>query len=484
MKAQSTLGIFAQSSDIGNVKFKGSGIYDPVSARYILKGSGLNMWFGNDEFHFLWKKINGDFILYSWLEWIGKGVALHRKAGLIIRESLDAGSPYISAAFHGDGLMSMQFRLEKDSETKEIQASSKFLPVLQLERKGDSIIMYASEKNSPLKKIGEISMKFKQDEVYTGLFICSHDTNVTEEVIFMNTRLTFPAKADFVPYQDYIGSRLEILDVETGQRKIIYESDMPFEAPNWSLDGKYIVVNRQGLLYRISVEGGKPELINTGFADNNNNDHGFSPDGKQIAISHSPNDRAEGNSVIYTIPASGGKPKRITDKSPSYWHGWSPDGIYLIYTANRNNQWGIYRIPAKGGDEVQLTNSPFLDDGSEYSTDGKSIWFNSNRSGIMEIWQMRNDGSELKQITSDEYQNWFAHQSPDGKNIVFISYPPEVNLWDHPYYKHVMLRMMKADGGEPWVVAHLYGGQGTINVPSWSPDSKKLAFVSNSDKIK
>jgi len=290
------------------------------------------------------------------------------------------------------------------------------------------------------------------------------------------------AKKDFVPYKDYIGSRLEILDVETGLRKIIYRSEIPFEAPNWTKDGNYLIFNSKGLIYRIPVEGGNPELINTDFANANNNDHGISPDGKNIAISHHAKDRTVGeNSVIYTLPINGGIPKLLTDKSPSYWHGWSPDGKNLIYTAKRNNQWDIYRIPVTGGEETQLTNNPFLDDGSEYSTDGNLIWFNSNRSGTMQIWRMKADGSDQAQITFDEYQNWFAHQSPDGKNIIYLSYPPEVNSWDHPYYKHIMLRIMNSTDFKPKVIAHLYGGQGTINVPSWSPDSKKVAFVSNSE---
>lgn len=485
MKAQKSCGTFDNASDIGNVKMNGSFLYDTITDKYTIRGSGKNMWYNSDEFFFVWKKMKGDVILTTWLNWLGKGVEPHRKAGLIIRESLDPSAPYIDIANHGEGLISTQYRLEKDSVTKEIQFSGKSTPMLQIEKSGDTIYTRVANLGEPLQKAGEIKMHFKSDEYFVGLFICAHNSDVVEEASFANTRLEIPAKKNFVPYTDYIGSRLEIIDLVTGLRKTIYESSTPFEAPNWSKDGKFLIFNSKGLIYKIPVEGGKPELINTDFANSNNNDHGISPDGKQLVISHHAKDRPAGeNSVIYTLPITGGIPKQITMNSPSYWHGWSPDGKYLIYTAKRNNQWNIYRIPVTGGEEKQLTDNKFLNDGSEYSTDGNYIWFNSNRAGTMQIWRMKADGSEQTQITTDSYQNWFAHQSPDGKKVIILSYPPEVNSGDHPYYKHVMLRIMDINELKPKVISYLYGGQGTINVPSWSPDSKKVAFVSNTDILK
>lgn len=273
-----------------------------------------------------------------------------------------------------------------------------------------------------------------------------------------------------------IRSNLEILDISTGERTVVYSNEAHFEAPNWSRDGKYFLFNQDGKIYTIPVTGGMPSQLNTGVAENCNNDHGISPDGSQLVISHQ--DTASGHSLIYVLPVDGGEPKLVTPKGPSYWHGWSPDGSTITYCAERNGEYDIYTKPLDGGEEVQLTNAQGLDDGPDYSPDGNYIYFNSMRTGTMQIWRMKTDGSEQEQMTFDDYNDWFPHPSPDGKRLIFMSYSPEVEASSHPANKEVMLRIMPLEGGAPKVVAELFGGQGTINVPSWSPDSKKVAFVS------
>jgi TolB protein len=470
--------LFPGFTHIGNTGKKGVFKYDSLKQEYILEGASGNMWADRDDFHFLWRKMSGNFILHARVEFIGKGVDPHRKVGLMVRHSLETNSPHINAVVHGDGLTSLQFRKTPGGITEEEKAAISAADVIQLERRDSLYIMSVAKTGQPFVTIHKADIALG-DDVYVGVFLCSHNEEATEKAILRNVQLVVPARKGLVPYKEYLGSHIEIMDVDTGIRNIVYSEPVSLQAPNWTLDGKSLIYNRNGLLYRLDLTTREPVEIPTAFANKNNNDHVLSFDGKMLAISHHSKDDS-GKSVIYTVPITGGKPTRVTQLSPSYLHGWSPDGKYLIYTAERNGDYDIYRISSKGGKETRLTDSKGLDDGSEYSPDGKYIYFNSVRSGLMQIFRMKPDGSHPVQLTNDEYNNWFPHISPDGKRMVFLSFMKDVAPDDHPFYKPVYIRMMDVIDGTPKVIAYLYGGQGTINVPSWSPDSKKIAFVSNS----
>jgi Tol biopolymer transport system component len=480
-----SLGQFEGHGDIGAPTTAGTAKYDIANQEYALSAAGTNMWFGRDQFHFAWKPMKGDFILRTRADFIGKGADAHRKLGWMVRSNLDADAPYADGAEHGDGLTSLQFRRTKGANTEQIVLPITNASVLQFERKANTYVFSAARYGEPFVRRALTNLDLG-DEVYAGLFLCSHREEAVESARFRDVHLIRPAKEGFTPYRDYIGSVLEILDVHTGRLEEIYRSKQPFEAPNWTTDGKALIYNTSGRaegwgrLVRFDLARKMPALMDTGFAIQNNNDHVLSFDGARLGISDQ--SAPGGQSAIYTLPTGGGTPKRITPLTPSYLHGWSPDGKWLVYTGGRSNKYDIYKIPSDGsGPEVRLTDSPGLNDGPEFTPDGKCIYFNSSRSGRMQVWRMNPDGTDQEPVTNDEFNNWFPHISPDGKWIAFLSYSPDVGPTDHPYYKQVYLRLMPFAGGAVKVIAYVYGGQGTINVPSWSPDSERLAFVSNSD---
>lgn len=463
------LGVFATNQDVGAAALAGSAVFDAAKGTYTVSGSGENMWAAVDAFQFVWTQVSGDVSLAADISFVGEGKHLHRKACLIVRQSLEPDSAYADAALHGDGLTCLQFREAPGALTHNIEAVIKAPKRLRIDKRGKYLSMWVAAEGEELKPAGGSLRLELTEPYYVGLAMCSHDNTTLESAVFSNVELN-TAKA---PEGAKLFSTLETLEMGSLNRRVVYTTTDHIEAPNWSPDGATLVFNSAGRIYRLPLATRTPELIDTGFAVHCNNDHGISPGGTELVIS---DQTEEQRSVIYTLPIAGGAPKRITAKSPSYWHGWSPDGQMLAYCAQRDGEFDIYTIPATGGEETRLTTAPGLDDGPEYSPDGQWIYFNSVRSGLMQIWRMHPDGSQQEPVTSDEYNNWFAHPSPDGQSIVFLSYEKDVT--GHPANKDVMLRMMPAAGGEITVVARFFGGQGTINVPCWSPDSRAFAFVS------
>lgn len=477
-----TVGIFENHSDVGTGVKPGSATFIPSTGQYVITGAGYNVWGDHDEFQYVWKKIKGDFILYTRAEFLGTWVNYHRKVGWMVRKSLDGNSAHVNAVEHGDGLTSLQFRRSAGAQTEEHKLKMTKANILQLERKGNQYIMRAAIYGETFQA-DTLSDLDLGDEVYVGLFVGSHNSDVLETGVFSNTSISVPFKGEADQRtQMTLGSNLEILELASGQRETIYKVPYSIQAPNWTPDGKSLVFNdAKGLIYQFDLASRTPKQINTGSVTTNNNDHVLSFDGKMLGLSS--NVRDLGGSIIYTVPVSGGTPKQITPKGPSYLHGWSPDGKDLVFCGQRNGEFDVYKVPANGGKEIRLTTYVGLDDGPEYTPDGQWIYFNSVRSGLMQIWRMKPDGSGQEQVTTDDLNNWFAHISPDGKWFVYLSFLKEetpANI--HPPYKHVYIRLLPIDGkGTPKVLAYLYGGQGSINTPSWSPDGKKIAFISNTD---
>lgn len=470
LRAQA-VGAFEAHEDVGTVLHPGSANFDADKGTYTLTGSGDNMWLRTDAFQFVWKKVSGDVALAANISFVGQGKNEHRKAVLMFRQDLGAGSVYADVAVHGSGLTALQYRDSTGANTHEIESNVSAPARVRIEKRGEYVYMFVAGEGEELRLAGGSTRVPLEGSFYLGIGVCSHDKDVIEKAVFSKVEMAPLPAATGSPK---LFSTLETVAISSTDRRVVYVAADRFEAPNWTHDGTAFLFNRNGRIERLNVAGGKPTAIDTGFATRCNNDHGISPDSQWLAISD--NSQGDGESRVYIVPIAGGMPRRITEKAPSYWHGWSPDGKTLAFVGQRDGDFDIYSIPAAGGEEARLTTAKGLDDGPEYSPDGKYIYFNSERTGHMQIWRMLADGSDQQQITHDDFNNWFPHLSPDGKWMVFLSYDKSVT--GHPENKDVILRLMSLSDGSIIVLANLFGGQGTINVPSWSPDSKQVAFVS------
>lgn len=279
-------------------------------------------------------------------------------------------------------------------------------------------------------------------------------------------------------------SYIQTLDISTGKIDTILIAKGNYEAPNWHPDN-YLIPNFRGKMYKLDLATKQASVINTGSIPFLMDDHGVSPDGKLLAITEFDRrgSRETFKFIIYTVPATGGEPKRLTPGNISFYHGWSPDGKTITYCGGADLTSGnldVYTIPASGGTPKQLTTTEGLDDGPEYSADGKYIYFHSYRTKHMQIWRMDSDGANPTQITADEHSNWFPHLSPDNKWMAYIAYVTDQKQ-AHPFGKEVKLRLMDIKTKKTKdLTSVFFGGAGTINSPSWSPDSKKIAFISYS----
>jgi TolB protein len=507
-QADGGFGIFQSHGDVGVTPKPGSVAYD--TGEYRVTGGGANIWSTTDAFQFAWHRLSGDVTLTADVRFIGAGKVNHRKAVLMIRQGLDPGAAYADVALHGDGLTSLQFRPTAGAETEEVKAEVNAPDRIRIERRGNVITMSTAGPREDLKAAGTATVVL-QDPVYVGIGVCSHDAEIVETAVFSNVqlagntavsgdKLAAVTDATGVPAaatrkggaRDRRKSRISVYDIGRKSIHVVYESDKVFEAPNWSPDGKYLLSNSGGNLFRVPLNGAgeaEPRKIDLGSISRCNNDHGISRDGKWLALSCADSTRASsgsGESQVFLASIDGAHPRLMTPKAPSYFHGWSPDGRWLAFVGQRNGVFNLYRVAATGGEEQRLTSQAAYDDGPDYSPDGRWIYFNSNRSGNWDIWRMPADGAgpadeKAQQVTSDELEDWFPHPSPDGKWMVFLSFPKGTE--GHDAEMEVSLRMMPLPGAkiEPaaiQVLGTVFGGQGTINVNSWSPDSKKFAFVS------
>ncbi len=476
MRAQSP-GIFEGQSDVGAVTPPGAAHFDPASGAYTITSAGANLWSTADGFHFVWKKVSGDFALAADIDFPVKTGAHseHRKAILIFRQTLDADSAYADAAQHGSGLTALQFRQSKGDTTQSIELNIDPPSRVQLVKRGDTFTLFVSRHGEPLHQSGAAIKLHLEEPFYAGIGLCAHDAHAVETATF--SHLAFKQLAPLAaPSATTLYSTVQAIEIDPAARRstVAYTAQARAQAPNWSRDGHSLIFNQDGRIFTVSADGkGAPQAIDTGSATDCSGSHGLSPDGKWLAISCSMPGMTGRHVAI--IPSTGGTPRLLTTNI-GYFHSWSPDGKTILFTRGGNGANNIYAISVDGGPEHALTTGTGISDDPDYSADGQYIYFNTDRWGGMQIARMRPDGSHVEQITFDAFHNWTPHPSPNGRSIVFISYPPDVTT--HAANKDIALRILSTGDNKIRVLTNLVGGDGSMNVPNWSPDSKSLAFVS------
>ncbi|GAB4366737.1 MAG: SMP-30/gluconolactonase/LRE family protein [Bryobacter sp.] len=464
----------------------GAAIAESEPGAYRITGGGANVWGKLDAFHFLWRKVSGDVTITAEIEWVGEGKHAHRKAMLMLRQSLAAESAYADAALHGDGLLSLQYRSAAGALTEEKRATGvEGRQRFRLVKQGETVSLYTAPPAGAFELATTAQIKL-DGLFYVGLGVCSHDENTLETAIFRKVAVQHPPVAP-------LRSRVEIYDVARKTRRVVYEAEGLWEAPNWSRDGKHLLLNSRGRLFRLALEGqaaGEPLPLSIPEAYRCNNDHDYSRDGRWVAFSASTQERPA--SHVYVAKADGTDVRLVSRQGPSYFHGWSPDGRWLAYVGQRARKFELYRAAFAGsvanGEEQRLTSAGGFDDGPDYSPDGKWIYFNSDRSGApnagaWDIWRIPSEGAgdndqKAERVTQDGGEDWFPHPAPNGKSLVFLTFP-EGTIGHNGRMPGVALRRLAANAkGAPETLFTFTGGQGSINVNSWSPDSKHFAFVS------
>jgi len=472
-----SVGVFEGQTDVGKVVPAGKLSYSASTGTYTVSAAGWDLWAKEDGFHYVWKKLSGDLSLTADIDFpIKTGEhSPSRKAVLMVRRSLDADDAYVDVAQHGSGMTALQYRRAKGEKTESTGINIEPPKRIRLEKSGDVFTMFVSTHGEPLHQVGATTKLHFDEPFYVGLGVSGHNTKAAEKAVFSNVelkQLTAPA----APQKLVLYSTLQTIEIAEDLPRswiLLSRSGPRLMAPNWSREGKDIVFTQGSGIDTIPAAGGTAQELNVGGLVSCSGSHGFSPDGKWFALSCATHDHADRR--VYIIPAVGGTPRLLTENT-GYFHSWSPDGKTILYTRGTKGGLTIYAISVDGGPETALSSGTGVDDDPDYSPDGKYIYFNSDRWGGIQIARMRPDGSQVEQVTSDNFKNWTPHPSPDGKMIVFLSYDPSVTT--HAANKDIALRILSLADGKIRTLVHLVGGDGTMNVANWSPDSKNIAFVS------
>jgi dipeptidyl aminopeptidase/acylaminoacyl peptidase len=385
---------------------------------------------------------------------------------LILKQDLAADGVYADVALHGSGLSALQYRRAKAVTSQDIELNIDFPKTARIVKRGDAITMYLSMHGEPLHQAGATVKLHFDGPFYVGIGLCSHDKDAAETAVFSRVELKKPAPA---AQKSQVFSSVQTIQTEDKFRRamMVLTKRGRIGSVNWSTDGQSLYFNRGGHIEKMAAIGAEPQNVKIGarlWCDDN---HGLSPDNSQLAVSCA---SAPGRAPsIYTVPLDGGAARQLTHGGAAEFHGWSPDGTTIAFTGVRNGHTDVYVVPAQGGEEKRLTNAA-INDGPDFGPDG-SIYFSSDRSGSMQVWRMKADGSQAEQMTKDAGNDWFPHVAPNGKQMVYLNRAGSAPVGD------ATLRLMDLGNGQARVLVDVFGGDGTLNAPSWSSDNHHFAFT-------
>jgi TolB protein len=474
------VGIFQGQTDVGSVSPPGTAAYDSHIDAYALTSAGANTWYHVDGFHYLWKRVSGDWTLTADIAFPPAAYSHepnpHRKGILMFRQTLDAGAAYAALSVHGSGMPALQYRRERGANTEDIELNINLPKTIRIEKRGDMFTVFLSASGEPLHQIGASTRLHLKSPFYVGLGALSHDVDTTDHVQFSRVTLQRPAAAKNTPPILY--STLQTIQIEDQYRRATVIRSVPtvMQSVNWLPDGKSLYVHEDGHLERIDYldppAGAPPQPITVGTLVDCSGNYGLSPDGRWLAVSCA--DTPRGELQVYVLPPAGGNAARRLSHGAqsSFFHAWSPDSRIVAFTRGSASKADIFTIPAAGGEESRLTHDA-INDGPDFSPDGQFIYFDSSRSGSTQIWRMHPDGSQPEQITDENGQNSSPHISPDGKNLAFLSQPgnPGSRVGD------AALKIMAFSDGLIRTLADFQGDRGSFAMYSWG-DVNHLAFVS------
>lgn len=460
------IGIFEGRSDIGEVAIPGVAHFDAAASTYTVTAAGENMWTNRDGFYLLWKKVSGDVELTADIAFPRERGRAHRKAVLIIKQDLKADGIYADVAIHGSGLSALQYRRAQGVNTQDIELNIDFPKTARIVKRGDAISMYLSMHGEPLHQAGATVKLHLDGRFYVGIGLCSHDKDRTESAVFSHVELKKPAAA---AGRSQVFSSVQTIQTEDKFRRAMMVRTVKgrIGSVNWSADGQTLYFNQDGRIEKMPVLGARPEHVVIAprlWCDDN---HGLSPDNSQLAVSCA---SAAGRAAsLYAVPLAGGPARQLTHGGAAEFHGWSADGATIAFTRVRDGHADIYVVPAQGGEEKRLT-STGANDGPEFGPDGR-IYFTSDRSGTAQVWRMNADGTQAGQLTHDTGSDRFPHVAPNGRQLVYLNSAGPTKLGD------ATLRIMNLEDDQTRVLVDVYGGDGTLNAPSWSPDNHHFAFT-------